>query len=83
MGVHRNIGADKFPRQGELRGCSVIFNYDTGRKFRGEVVREDLEEPYLTIIRLEDGRFVLTTECQWQPDSLALPEPPEDRDHVL
>jgi hypothetical protein len=33
----------------------------------GEVVRDDIEAPYIMIIRLDDGRHVLATECQWQP----------------
>jgi hypothetical protein len=67
MGAHQNIAIDKFPKQGrELnRRVRVCFNYDTSRQVGGVVVRDDSEEPGRMIIRLDDGRFVLSTECQW------------------
>jgi hypothetical protein len=30
------------------------------------VVRDDISEPFVGIIRLDDGRHVLMTECQFQ-----------------
>lgn len=68
MGVHPNITATKFPRQGGYlnRKTRVIFHYG-GTEMQGVVVRDDMEDPFLTIIRLEDGRHVLTTECQHSP----------------
>lgn len=45
----------------------VIFNYDTRHPIQGQIVRDDQEEPRFTIIKLDDGRYVLTTECQWRP----------------
>lgn len=67
MGVHENIGIDTFPKQGTNLGkaCEVCFRFDPSDRLRGVFVRNDTEEPYRTIIRLEDGRHVLTTECQW------------------
>lgn len=68
MGSHPNITADSFPRQGDIGAkVDVCLNYDTERTLAGEIVRDDLDAPYLTIIKLEDGRHVLTTECQWRP----------------
>lgn len=74
MGVHPKIGADRFPKQGAYLNmpCTVCFDYDTSKQFRGRVIRDDAEEPGHCIIQLDDGRVVLTTECQWQPLSLAV-----------
>jgi len=44
----------------------VCFDYDTSRTLLGLVVRDDAEEPGRMIIKLEDGRHVLSTECQYQ-----------------
>lgn len=62
------IDFDKFPAQGVFLGMyvRVCFNYDTSRILLGRVVRDDKEEPGRMIIRLEDGRYVLSTECQYQ-----------------
>ena len=66
MGTHAKIDVDKFPKQGQLAGqrVRVCFNYNTTQQLAGTVVRDDDEEPYQTIIRLDDGRTVLATECQ-------------------
>ena len=69
MGVHANIGAEKFPKQGEYIGQKrvlVCFNYDSSRTFPGVCIRDDIEEPFVTIFHLDDGRAVLATECQYQ-----------------
>jgi hypothetical protein len=65
MGVRKNITLSKFPDQGDWLGkrCSVCFHYDTQNQIGGTVVRCDREEPGLCIIRLDDGRVVLATEC--------------------
>lgn len=67
MGVHKNIGFDKFPEQGAYLGRSVTvcFNYDTSKTIPGTIIRDDREEPGVGIIRLEDNRYVLMTECQY------------------
>jgi hypothetical protein len=69
MGVVKNVGADTFPKQGRNlgRNVRVCFNYDTSRWFNAVCVRDDVEEPGVEIFRLDDGRHVLSTECQWQP----------------
>ena len=69
MGVVRNIGIDSFPKQSNWVGLAVMvcFNYDTSRKIAGEIVRDDCEEPHRMIIKLADGRLVLSTECMYQP----------------
>jgi len=67
MGVHENISFDKFPKQYESINKDVIvcFYYDTTKTINGIIVRDDSEPPYRTIIKLEDGRYVLATECQY------------------
>lgn len=67
MGVVQNIRIDKFPAQGSLLGkkVSVCFHYDTSQLIDGVFVRDDMESPFLEIIRLSDGRHVLATECQY------------------
>lgn len=69
MGVHNNITADTFPKQGWLKGrrCEVCFHYDTSKIVLGTIVRDDAEEPGETIIQLDDGRFVRGTECHYSP----------------
>jgi len=63
------IGFDRFPRQGDFKGSvvRVCFDYDPSRIVEGTVIRDDVEEPGRMIIQLDDGRVVLSTECQWQP----------------
>ena len=69
MGWHENITADKFPKQGILkdRRCTVLFNYGPP-ELTGTVVRDDVESPGLMIIKLDDGRYILSTECQYAPE---------------
>ncbi len=66
MGVVKGVSATTFPKQGDWLHCEVkvCFDYDTANCIKGIVVRDDREEPGLCIIRLDDGRYVLTTECQ-------------------
>lgn len=70
MGVVANVSADTFPRQSEFNPpgtkCSVCFNYDTSRTFPGVIVRNDIEQPFVGIIRLNDGRHIRMEECQYQ-----------------
>jgi hypothetical protein len=67
MGAVNSIGIDKFPRQGShlYERVSVCFHYDTKNTIEGIIVRDDIEEPGVEIIRLSDGRYVLSTECQY------------------
>lgn len=68
MGSVETIAAKKWPKQGSWIGqrCNVMFHYDAREILEGTYVRDDEEEPWVTIIRLDDGRYVLTTECQHQ-----------------
>jgi len=70
MGNLDNITYDTFPRQGNWIGrrVKVCFHYDTSRQIGGEIVRFDSEAPFVEIIALDDGRYVLTSECQYSPE---------------
>jgi hypothetical protein len=67
MGVVRNISLLEFPKQGTYlkRRVRVCFNYEPEFTILGTVVREDDEDPGLMIIKLDDDRYVLSTECQY------------------
>jgi hypothetical protein len=79
MGIVKTINplAGRFPRQSEQVGfrTDVSFHYDTSRRVGGTVVRDDVEDPWRTIIQLDDGPLVLATECQYTP-----PRPPASSD---
>lgn len=72
MGVVATVGFDRMPKQGRYLGqrATVCFNYEA-REVMGTIVRDDVEDPWRTIISLDDGRVVLATECQYQPTSLS------------
>ena len=60
---------DTYPRQNvENVGLRIMacFAYDTKHRVPGTIVRNDKERPSLTILRLDDGRTVLGTECSWK-----------------
>lgn len=67
MGCIHNITAAEFPQQSKLKGAAVrvCFHYDTRTEVKGKIVRDDEHQ---TIIALEDGRYVLATECQYSID---------------
>lgn len=69
MGVAPNVSHDKFPKQGPNLNTRmrVVFNYDLTHELRGTVVRDDYEEPWKTIIQLDNGHYVMSTECQYSP----------------
>jgi len=72
MGVHKNIGFEKFPKQGKVLGDKVwvAFHYQPDKKIEGVIVRDDMDDPYRTIIKLNDGRHVMAKECHY---SFAIP----------
>ena len=67
MGCVSTITAYKFPNQSEYvnRRCEVCFHYDTSVMIDGTIIRDDRDEPYETLIRLDDGRILRSTECQY------------------
>jgi hypothetical protein len=73
MGCVDTIRHDGGPAQGNYLGkrVAVCFHYDASKQVNGVIVRDDSEAPFVTLIALDDGRYVLATECQYSP----LPEP--------
>lgn len=67
MGCVNTITAHKFPKQSEYvnRRCKVCFHYDTTKWIMGTVIRDDREEPFETLIQLNDGRTIRGVECQY------------------
>lgn len=61
------ITRNTFPKQGSFLGRRVLvaFDYDKANAVHGTVRREDVEAPGRVIIELDDGRLVLSTECQY------------------
>lgn len=68
MGVISTISYDRWPVQSKWLGrrVRVCYHYDTSKVHEGEIVRDDLETPGTQIIKTDDGRYLLSTECQWQ-----------------
>ncbi len=67
MGCVKTITHDTMPRQGSWlnKRVDVCFHFDTGHRLPGVIVRDDDEDPMVTIIRLDNGRLLLATECQY------------------
>lgn len=67
MGCVNTITAYRFPKQSEYvnRRCKVCFHYDTTKWINGTVIRDDREEPFETLIQLDDGRTLRGVECQY------------------
>ena len=67
MGVVENISFSNFPRQGSHFGkrVEVCFHYNTSDTIGGVCVRDDEVYPHRTIFKLDDGRYVLASECQY------------------
>ena len=43
----------------------MCFHYDTSVEIPGTVIRDDREEPFETLIKLDDGRVIRGVECQY------------------
>lgn len=68
MGCDPNITATDFPVQGiHLRSRAKVLFHFGGPELLGTIVRDDMSAPFRTIIQLDDGRFVLSSECQYSP----------------
>jgi hypothetical protein len=71
VGVVATINETSFPKQGAYLGkdVRVCFNYGTAT-FGGKILRDDVEEPFQTLILIHDGphagRIIRSTECQYQ-----------------
>ena len=75
MGCIDTITYDKFPKQKDENykypqfevgsRVKVCYHYDTSKYHYGTIVRDDLEEPFETIIKLDNGRYLRAVECQF------------------
>lgn len=75
MGFVETIDYDKFPKQKDKNykfpefavgsRVEVCYHYNTNKKHLGTVVRDDIEEPFETIIKLDNGRYLRGVECQY------------------
>lgn len=74
MGVVRTIDYDHFPKQEDEnytyprlgKRVEVCYKYDTTKKHMGTIVRDDIEYPGETIIKLDNGRYLRGVECQYR-----------------
>ena len=68
MGCIDTITYYKFPKQKDENykypefkvgnGVEVCYHYDASKCHYGTIVRDDLEEPFETIIKLDNGRYL-------------------------
>ncbi len=67
MGCVETITAFRFPKQSEYvnRRVKVCFHYNTSKWILGTIVRDDRETPFETLIKLDDGRIMRASECQY------------------
>ena len=75
MGCVETITHDKFPKQNDENykypqfkvgsRVKVCYHYNTKHYHYGTIVRDDLEEPLETIIKLDNGRYLRGVECQY------------------
>ena len=69
MGCNKHIDYDRYPEQYKDNPSGrvmVCFGYKTDRELPATVIRDDAEDPGLTILMLDDGRVVTSTECQYR-----------------
>jgi hypothetical protein len=75
MGCVNNITFNNFPKQKDKNykypefavgaRVEVCYHFDASKIHMGTIVRDDLEEPYETIIKLDNGRYLRGVECQF------------------
>lgn len=78
MGVVNTIDYDHFPKQADEnykypslgKRVKVCYKYDTTRTHMGTIVRNDIEEPGETIIKLDNGRYIRAEECQYSMEKI-------------
>ena len=68
MGAVATITSEKFPKQSDKIGkkVTVCYHFDTSKTHSGVIVRDDIEVPHVTIFKLDNGRHILSTECQYK-----------------
>ena len=59
---------DNYPKQTENvnRIVMVCYHFDTSKIDLGVIVRDDDIEPFETIIRLKNGKYIRAVECQYR-----------------
>jgi hypothetical protein len=69
MGQVKNVGATTWPRQGRYLGSAAVVRFwdEQHTEFPAVIVRDDAEAPWITVLRLDGGRVVLSTECMYSP----------------
>ena len=73
MGCVETITYKNFPKQADEnykypqlgKRVKVFYYYDISKFHYGVIVRCDIEEPFETIIKLDNGNFIRATECQY------------------
>lgn len=67
MGCVKTISKYDFPKQtGHVnQRVEVCFHYDTTRTVEGTIIRDDAEEPFEMLIKLDNGRVIRGCECQY------------------
>lgn len=73
MGCINTITYHHFPKQNDSscefpsigKRVEVCYHYNTKYTHMGTIIRDDREEPYETIIKLDNGRYVRGVECQY------------------
>ena len=75
MGCVSTITYDNFPKQKDKdykypkyavgARVKVCYQYDTAKTHLGTIVRDDIEPPFETIIKLDNGRYLRGCECQF------------------
>lgn len=73
MGCVKTITHEKFPKQADEnykyqsigKRVRVCYHYNTNYYDEGIIVRSDIEEPFETIIKLDNGRYLRGVECQY------------------
>lgn len=63
-----NLNINKFPSQGSSLGkrVKVYFNGNFSKSVGGTIVRDDIEYPCITIIRLNGGNYVTGQEVEFE-----------------
>lgn len=73
MGCVKNISYEKYPFQADEnykypsvgKRVQVCYHFDASKTHMGTIVRDDREEPFETIIKLDNGRYLRAVECQY------------------
>ena len=67
MGCVKTIDKYHFPKQsGHVnQRVEVCFHYNSKETTNGTIIRDDAEEPFETLIKLDNGHVLRGVECQY------------------